>query len=45
MQSFAVARAMAALVDRGHFEEVDLTPLARDRFTDPSRWVTEDLHI
>ena len=45
MQSFAVARAMAALIDCGRFEEVDLTPLARDRFTDPSRWVTEDLHI
>jgi glycine/D-amino acid oxidase-like deaminating enzyme len=45
MQSFAVARAMATLIDRGRFEEVDLTPLARDRFTDPSRWVTEDLHI
>ncbi|MEN8185020.1 MAG: FAD-binding oxidoreductase, partial [Myxococcota bacterium] len=45
MQSYGVARAMAALIDLGRFEEVDLAPLARDRFTDPSRWVTEDLHI
>jgi sarcosine oxidase subunit beta len=45
MQSWAVARAMAALVATGRFEEVDLAPLARDRFDDPARWVTEDLHI
>jgi hypothetical protein len=45
MQSYAVARAMAALVATGRFAEVDLSPLARDRFDDPARWVTEDLHI
>jgi glycine/D-amino acid oxidase-like deaminating enzyme len=45
MQSYAVARAMAALVATGRFEEVDLSSLARDRFDDPARWVTEDLHI
>jgi sarcosine oxidase subunit beta len=45
MQSYAVARAMAALIATGRFAEVDLTPLARDRFEDPARWVTEDLHI
>ncbi|HVP27721.1 MAG TPA: FAD-binding oxidoreductase [Myxococcota bacterium] len=45
MQSYAIGRAMAGLVAGGRFEEVDLAPLARDRFDDPARWVTEDLHI
>jgi len=45
MQSYAVARAMAALVAEGAFAEVDLAPLSRERFADPARWVTEDLHI
>lgn len=45
MQSYAVGRAMAALVADGSFAEVDLTPLSRERFADPARWVTEDLHI
>jgi len=45
MQSYGIARAMAARIDTGRFEEVDLSPLARDRFVDPARWVTEDLHI
>jgi sarcosine oxidase subunit beta len=45
MQSYAVGRAMAALIASGRFEEVDLSPLARDRFGDPARWVREDLHI
>jgi hypothetical protein len=39
------APQFCGLIDRGRFEEDDLAPLARDRFTDPSRWVTEDLHI
>ncbi|MDX1648445.1 MAG: FAD-binding oxidoreductase [Myxococcota bacterium] len=45
MQSYGVARDVAALVDTGRFEHVDLAPLARDRFGDPSRLVMEDLHI
>lgn len=45
MQSYAVGRAMAALVAEGAFAEVDLAPLSRERFADPARWVTEDLHI
>jgi hypothetical protein len=45
MQSYGVVRAMSALVTSGRFDEVDLSPLARDRFADPARWVTEDLHI
>ncbi len=45
MQSYAVARAMAALIATGGFEEFDLASLARGRFRDPSRWVTEELHI
>ena len=45
MQSYAVGRSVASLIDEGHFGEVDLTPLARDRFGDPARWVPEELHI
>jgi sarcosine oxidase subunit beta len=45
MQSYAVGRAMAALIETGAFEEADLTALARDRFSDPARLVPEDLHI
>jgi len=45
MQSFAVGRAMAGLVATGRWEEHDLGPLSRARFTDPARWVTEELHI
>jgi FAD-dependent oxidoreductase domain-containing protein 1 len=45
MQSFGVARAMGELIGAGRFESVDLSPLRRDRFEDPARWVTEDLHI
>ena len=45
MQSYGVAVAMAELIDRGRFGALDLTPLARARFADPDRWVTEDLHI
>jgi sarcosine oxidase subunit beta len=45
MQSYAVARNMAALVATGRFDDVDLSPLTRERFDDPGRWVTEALHI
>jgi glycine/D-amino acid oxidase-like deaminating enzyme len=45
MQSYAVGRSLASLVATGRFEEVDLSPLTRERFDDPSHWVTEDLHI
>jgi len=45
MQSYGIAESMAALVDTGRFGAVDLSPLARDRFGDPTRWVAEDLHI
>jgi glycine/D-amino acid oxidase-like deaminating enzyme len=45
MQSYGIARNVAALVATGRFDDVDLAPLARDRFDDPSRWVPEALHI
>jgi glycine/D-amino acid oxidase-like deaminating enzyme len=45
MQSFGVATAMAELIATGRFETIDLSPLTRDRFADPARWMTEDLHI
>jgi glycine/D-amino acid oxidase-like deaminating enzyme len=45
MQSWAVGRAIAALVATGRWEAHDLAPLSRSRFSDPARWVTEELHI
>ena len=45
MQSYGIARNVAALVDTGRFEDVDLAPLTRERFDDRSRWVPEELHI
>ncbi|MEE9608183.1 MAG: FAD-binding oxidoreductase [Myxococcota bacterium] len=45
MQSYAVGRGMAGLIADGAFGEFDLSPLARDRFEDPARWVMEELHI
>jgi FAD-dependent oxidoreductase domain-containing protein 1 len=45
MQSFAVGQALAELVTRGRYGEVDLAPLSRRRFRDPAHWVTEALHI
>jgi glycine/D-amino acid oxidase-like deaminating enzyme len=45
MQSYGVATGMAELLATGRFETLDLSPLRRERFDDPARWVTEDLHI
>ena len=45
MQSYAVGRGMGDLVADGRFGAFDLSPLARDRFADPARWVPEELHI
>jgi sarcosine oxidase subunit beta len=45
MQSYGVARGMAALIAAGRYEELDLSALSRERFADPARWVREDLHI
>lgn len=45
MQSYAVGREMAALIADGRFDACDLSPLARERFDDPNRWVREELHI
>jgi hypothetical protein len=45
MQSFTVGRELAALITSGRFDTVDLSPLTRERFGDPARWVREDLHI
>jgi hypothetical protein len=36
---------MAALITTGRFDELDLSPLSRTRFSDPLKWVTEELHI
>ncbi len=45
MQSYGVARGMAALIASGRYEGCDLSALSRERFADPARWVREDLHI
>jgi glycine/D-amino acid oxidase-like deaminating enzyme len=45
MQSHGIAQAMASLLATGRYEGSDLSPLSRDRFADPARWVREDLHI
>jgi glycine/D-amino acid oxidase-like deaminating enzyme len=45
MQSYGIAVAMAALIGTGRYEGVDLSALSRERFDDPRRLVTEDLHI
>jgi glycine/D-amino acid oxidase-like deaminating enzyme len=45
MQSYAVGQAMAELISTGRFGALDLSPLGRRRFTDPARWVLEELHI
>jgi sarcosine oxidase subunit beta len=45
MQSYSVGQSMAALIDTGRFEHVDLGPLSRDRFSDPALLIPEDLHI
>jgi glycine/D-amino acid oxidase-like deaminating enzyme len=45
MQSYAIARNVAALLATGAWDDVDLSPLGRDRFDDPARWVPEALHI
>jgi sarcosine oxidase subunit beta len=45
MQSHGIAQAMASLLATGSYEGCDLSPLSRDRFADPARWVREDLHI
>jgi sarcosine oxidase subunit beta len=45
MQSYAIACNVAARIVTGRFDDVDLGPLARERFEDPARWVPEALHI
>lgn len=44
MQSYGVARPLAAWIDTG-VEESLIAPLTRERFSDPSRWLVESLHI
>ncbi len=45
MQSMAIGRGVAELVCDGDFRTLDLSALDGQRFGDPSRLVTEDLHI
>ncbi len=45
MQSYGIARNMAALITDGAYDDIDLAPLTRERFGDRARWVVEELHI
>ena len=45
MQSYGIARNMAALIDAGAYDDIDLSSLTRERFDDRARWVEEELHI
>jgi sarcosine oxidase subunit beta len=44
MQSYGIATALAEWIDRGSTSS-SIAVLSRDRFSDPSRWLVEDLHI
>ncbi len=44
MQSYGIAVAIAELIDTGR-STIDISALSRTRFSDPQRWVVEDLHI
>lgn len=45
MRSYGAARSTASLLATGDWTDVDLAPLTRECFTDPARWIPEDLHI
>lgn len=45
MQSFGVASALSERIVEGRYGSCDLSPLGRDRFEDPARWIREPLHI
>jgi hypothetical protein len=36
---------VGALLATGRYDDIDLSPLGRERFDDPARWVPEALHI
>ena len=44
MQSYGIAEALALWIDTGT-PSPSITPLTRERFSDPERWLPEDLHI
>ena len=44
MQSYGIALALAQWIDLGS-PVPSVAPLTRDRFSDPARWLIEDLHI
>ncbi|MGH0030893.1 MAG: NAD(P)/FAD-dependent oxidoreductase [Myxococcota bacterium] len=45
MQSWGIANNLASWMASGEWDDVDLSPLSRDRFEDPARRVEEALHI
>ena len=44
MQSYGIATALAEWIDLGSPSRA-IAPLPRDRFSDPDKWLVEDLHI
>jgi glycine/D-amino acid oxidase-like deaminating enzyme len=44
MQSYGIATALAEWIDRGSTSS-SIAALNRDRFSDPGKWLVEDLHI
>lgn len=45
MQSFGIACALSERIVEGRYGACDLTPLGRERFERPERWLPETLHI
>jgi hypothetical protein len=44
MQSYGIATALAEWIDQGSTSS-SIAVLNRDRFSDPGKWLVEDLHI
>jgi sarcosine oxidase subunit beta len=44
MQSYGIATALAEWIDQGSTSS-SIAVLSRDRFSDPGKWLVEDLHI
>jgi glycine/D-amino acid oxidase-like deaminating enzyme len=45
MQSFGIACALSERIVEGRYGACDLSPLGRERFESPERWLPETLHI
>lgn len=45
MQSFGIARVLSERIVEGRYGLCDLSPLGRERFEFPDRWLSETLHL